>query len=143
MINHVSDLPAIDCFRTMVPDEDGRPKVEPSARGLGVRTSDVTLDGLGRVLPGGRGMSVALLSVWNLPAHRRPFELGRGSTGRKGIGHVFTTQDATFKSAGLTLRPDPKSPDRHGFVEPTEPSPLAKYEQSLAETRLSWRQYSP
>jgi hypothetical protein len=47
-------------FRAMKKDEAGLPTVEPSARGLGVRTGiDVDLDSQGNALANGKGVSVS------------------------------------------------------------------------------------
>ncbi len=69
-------------FRSMTPADNGDPVVAPTARGLGVRApEDIKPDAGGEVSPNEGGMSVSPGSVWNLPPHRRPRTMGRGSTG--------------------------------------------------------------
>src|SRR2546430_2606362 len=79
-------MPPGEYFRTMTRADDGLPVVGRSARSLGVRVpEDIQPDAAGRVVPGQGGMSVAPGSFWNLPNHRRPRGLGRGSTGPCGF----------------------------------------------------------
>ena len=60
-------------FRGMK-DDRGYPKIESSARGLGVREGiDITVDANGMVEPGKNGMSMSP-SPQDLPSHRRPPE---------------------------------------------------------------------
>lgn len=77
----VHDAEQSDLHEGNDPDQDGAPKVGPTARALGVRPDEISVDGDGRALPGTGGMSVSPDSVWNLPNHRRPRGMGRGSTG--------------------------------------------------------------
>lgn len=122
----------------MTPSEDGLPRVARSARALGVRVpQDVRLDASGNLAPGTGGMSVAPESVWNLPHHRRPRGLGRGSTGPT-ADRVFGVEEPPLREARLEARRDPKRPDKHAFVEPTDPVALSVYESALAQTRPSW-----
>ena len=125
-------------YRAMTPDGNGLPTVGRTARSLGVRASDVTVGPDGSIAPGTGGMSVAPGSPWNLPHHRRPRSLGRGST-----GHV---EDRVFEIAGdrveaqsLVVRPDERRPALHAFVEPATEMPLGDYERALAATRPAWK----
>ncbi len=133
-------------FRSMRPAADGRPLVAPSARGLGVRSDqvsgvfhyDLALDPVsGLVLPGTGGLSVAPADPARLPRHRRPPSLG-GAGG-----------DPVFAIARLALgpdlayRPDPERPTRHGFIEPARPMSLDEFQAALAATRPRWVVYHP
>ena len=130
-------------FRSMIPAEDGSPRLERSARGLGVRIpKDIQPDEHGNVLPQRGGMSVAPESLWNLPHHRRPRGMGRGSTGPD-TDRVFSIGQLAIETAGLTIRPDPNRPRKHAFVEPPAPLQLENYEKRLSSTRKSWSVVSP
>lgn len=115
--------------------------VARSARALGVRVDgtfrDVHPDHEDRIAPGTGGMSVAPLSEWNLPNHRRPLGMGRGSTGPR-EDHVFAVEEDSVARAALVVRPDPSRPTKHAFVEPVELVELPLYEMNLASTRESW-----
>jgi len=84
-------------------------------------------------------MSVAPDSVWNLPNHRRPRGMHRGSTGPAG-DRVYAIDPATLKQQPLDIRPT--SP-RHATVEPSRQMRLAVYEAALTATRPSWIQAWP
>lgn len=130
-------------FRGMTPSEDGLPVVARSARALGVRADkDIRLNSEGRVLPGCGGMSVAPSSVWNLPNHRRPRGMGRGSTG-PAADRMFSIAPESVSSAGLLVRPDPERPAKHAFIEPPEVIELFRYEAMLGSTRTQWKQVWP
>jgi len=124
----------------MTPEADGLPMVARSARALGVRVNvafqDVQPDQEGRIAPGTGGMS-APLSEWNLPNHRRPFGMGRGSTGPR-EDHVFAVEEDSVGRAALVVRSDPSRPTKHAFVEPAELVELPLYEMNLASTRGNW-----
>lgn len=123
----------------MTPAADGLPLVGPSARTLGVRVpQDVMPNAVGDVVPGSGGMSVAPDSMWNLPHHRRPRGLGRGSTGHV-QDYVFAVEPASLQEQVLVVRPDPAAPRIHALVEPMRPVPLQMFEYALAATRLHWR----
>lgn len=114
-------------------DGEGYPECGPSARKLGVRLGvDVPFTGAGMVEPRSGGMSVAPDDPQNIPAHRRPRELG-------GFGPdpIWKIDDSDLPST-LTYRPDPDVPSRHGFVEPMEPMPMGDYESALASSRGAW-----
>lgn len=130
-------------FRGMTPASDGLPTVERSARSLGIRVpADVQPEGNGRVLPGTGGMSVALGSVWNLPNHRRPRGMGRGSSGPQ-ADHVFSLAKVSIHSAELGVRPDPPAQLKHALVEPLVPVALLEFEERLGKTRPDWRRIWP
>jgi len=81
---------------------------------LGVRVPiDVRPDANGTVAPGGGGMSVTPDDPARLPPHLRPVSHG-------GLG-VLPVFGMPVGGLGLLLsfRPDPRRPDRHGFVEPS------------------------
>jgi hypothetical protein len=130
----------------MTPAEDDLPVVARSARALGVRVggpnSDVVLDDEGRVAPGTGGMSVAPTSMWNLPNHRRPIGMGRGSTGKE-EDRVFSIERENLAKADLKVRLDEYRPTKHAFVEPVEPVVLPSYETKLASARADWVQEWP
>ena len=130
-------------FRSMTPGPDGAPEVGRSARRLGVRTpEDVQPDARGLVQPRTGGMSVSPDSLWNLPHHRRPQPLGRGSTGPAG-DTVYSLSEPPLEVCALVARRDPRRPDKHAFVEPSAPTPLSDYESALESTRPAWRKVWP
>jgi hypothetical protein len=132
-------------FRSMKVAPDGKPSVENTARGLGVRVGgsladDLTTDENGNVHPNTGGMSV--VESWReLDLHRIPKRLkhfvqeASGSNSdacwRMGSGRFANAHI----SDELQLRTD--SPT-HGFVEPAGEMPLAAYLQALASTRDHW-----
>jgi hypothetical protein len=130
-------------FRAMTPSDDGLPLVAHSGRALGVRPhTDIKLDAEGRVLPGCGGMSVAPWSMWNVPHHRRPCGMGRGSTGPQ-ADLLFSLASQSVSTVGLVVRPDPSRPAKHAFVEPPVAMELSSYETRLGSTRADWRQVWP
>src|SRR5882724_11681217 len=130
-------------FRGMEPGPNQLPLVGRSTRRLGVRVpEDIAPDAAGQVHPRTGGMSVALGSMWNLPNHRRPIGMLRGSTGPAN-DHVFAVAEAANRRQRLDVRPDPPGSPRHAVVEPSEQMSLAEYESSLANTRPAWRRVWP
>src|SRR3990170_302226 len=130
-------------FRSMTPAIDHLPTSGRSARMLGVRVpGDVMPDGAGHVVPGTGGMSVAPDSMWNLPHHRRPRGMGRGSTGPV-RDHVFSIAPAPLRDNGLVARRDPEAPVVHALIEPAETVLLEDFERSLVATRPSWSRAWP
>jgi hypothetical protein len=130
-------------FRSMTPAPDGLPAIGRSARMLGVRVpQDVSPDAAGYVLPETGGMSVAPESLWNLPHHRRPRGMGRGSTGPI-MDHVFSVGPESLHDNDLTARRDPKAPAIHAWIEPARKALLEHFERSLAATRSSWTRAWP
>jgi len=127
-------------------DDNGAPKVEPTARGLGARPgSDITPDENGMVHPpanpaDAKGVSTAPEKPGNLPAHRRPPELG---TGKGGVG--------TGKDPVWSLDPD-KLPDglvgirdspTHVTIAPSRSMPLDEYQALIASTKGLWEKVEP
>jgi hypothetical protein len=128
-------------YRAMKMDEEGFPKVEQSASGLGVRPGiDVDLVG-GDVQMNGMGMSVSpswrVISILRIPKRLRDKVPGaRGSNNT----HCFKYGAGPFQAgpfaAGLDLTPD--SPT-HGCVTPAKQAPLATYASDLAATPADWQ----
>jgi len=133
---------ALDCqgmyFRAMTPDPDGLPRCGSSARSLGVRVpQDVRPDAAGYITPGTGGMSVAPDSLWNLPHHRRPRGMGRGSTGPE-QDYVFSIKVGPLQLHELQVRPDPRTPSVHALVEPMKRIRLEEFQHVLVATRPNW-----
>jgi hypothetical protein len=99
---------------------------------------DIAPDAAGMVEPGTGGISVSPMSVWNLPAHRRPRTMGRGSTGHANDA-VFETAPSALVLYGLDARADPAAPTTHAFIEPATRCVLAGYQQRLGASRPTWR----
>jgi hypothetical protein len=59
-------------------EDDGRPLIVGTARGLGVRDGEIVPDEEGVVEPESGGMSVAMETPENLVKHRRPPEAPKG-----------------------------------------------------------------
>jgi hypothetical protein len=127
----------------MTPDVGDLPKVARGARALGVRIpEDVVPDAEGFVAPETGGLSVAPDSVFNLPNHRRPCGMGRGSTGPAN-DWVFGIEEPPVNAVGLGIRPDPVRPNKHAFVEPRDRIPLGEYESAIVGTRPAWGRVWP
>lgn len=124
-------------LRAMKTGEDGSPEIGDSARTLGVRVGgrrpDVVVAASGFVLPENGGMSVSPPPPENLPEHRRP-EKYEG-TGNDPVWEI----DTDYLSRDLVYRPDPKDPDRHGFIEPAKPMHIENYKALLATSQASWQ----
>lgn len=129
-------------YRSMIADGD-KPQVGSGGKLLGVRPSDIPVDGANRVQPATGGMSVA--PAWRrLLPHLIPRRLrhlcGKASgpnrlrCWRMGEGRFV----AGPVSVDLALRPDAGEPDRHGFIEPIREMPLSEYTAALAATRDEW-----
>jgi hypothetical protein len=125
--------------------EGARPRVENSARGLGVRVgggtnTDIPIDSAGKVAPGTGGMSVG--PTWrDLPVHRIPRRLKHmvpAATGNNNDA-CWTMGNSAFIAGplaeGLLLRPDNPT---HGLVEPAREVQLDVYLGDLASTRNTW-----
>lgn len=129
-------------FRAMKCDSAGRsPRVEASARGLGVRRKeDLAPCPLGLAHPQKGGMSVAP-SITDLPTHRVPIRLGALVMGASGSNsdRVWVLGEEPFSSGpfavGLALRVETNA---HGLVEPSAAVPFEQYEQDLAATAPLW-----
>ena len=122
-------------------DADGRPLVDDTANGLGVRLGpDIGVDAKGQVVLDGCGMSVA--PNWRLlPHHRRPERLDKlcpGSLGKNNL-RCFAWGDGNFQNGELTddLALEVDSP-KHGNVVPRASVSLQEYREHLANTRNAW-----
>lgn len=127
-------------LRAMTAGDDGRPGfMENPARTLGVRIGggrpDVVVVASGLVLPETGGMSVSPPPPENLPEHRRPEEYY--GTGRDPVW-ALETDDLPPE---LVYRPDPKDPERHGFIGPATMMLLDDYKTLLRNTRRLWRPF--
>ena len=141
--NEVSSLPVNAFYRPMTPDVDGLPVIGRSARMLGVRIpEDIAPDESGLVEPGTGGMSVAPGSIWNVPNHRLPRGMQRGSTGSSG-DFAYGIAETAILLVGLTIRSDPAQPQLHAFVEPATAMELSEYEADLESTRMAWMKLWP
>ena len=101
-----------------------------SARGLGVRVpQDVLLEGED-VLPG-KGMSVIIGAIADLPPHRIPT-----SHGGEGKDPVYEMTESLPPILKLFHTPPPPC---HWEVGPQDRVNLASYELALAGTRPAWR----
>ena len=130
-------------YRAMTPDTDGLPVIGRNARTLGVRIpGDISPDENGIVKPETGGMSVAPGSIWNVPNHRRPRGMQKGSTGPSG-DFMYEIKESAIPVTRLVIRCDPAQPELHGFVEPATPVELSTYESDLASTRVDWRRIWP
>src|ERR1700736_292290 len=99
-------------FRVMKKDQDGLPKVEQSASGLGVRSGiDIDVNAQGNAIVNGKGMSVS--PAWqDFPPSRIPKRLRGIVRGARGSNTTFCfkTGNGPFQqgafAAGLLLEPD-------------------------------------
>lgn len=113
--------------------------IGPTGRCLGVRLVEVVIGVDGFIDPATGGMSVAPTSLWNLPNHRRPRGLGRGSTGPTG-DRVFSIEDEPLEAVALTVRIDSNI---HAYVEPAVRMLKDAYDRALAATREAWKTIWP
>jgi hypothetical protein len=133
-------------YRSMRKGDDGKPLIEATGKGLGVRGQpvngvvDVDLDQDGKVILNSKGMSVApgwrdlpyfLISKRlknQFPAARGPIDLC-----------CFTMGGGSFAEGqvadGLDLKIDAP---KHGVVAPQLSVPLDQYQVDLANTRDYW-----
>lgn len=97
-----------------------------------MRDRDVRLDPAGLVQPRKGGMSVTPDDPKHLPAEFLPETLG-------GLGRLplYSIRSSDLGS-NLIARPDPRKADRHAFVEPAAPMPIADLQQALCRTAPSW-----
>ena len=110
---------------------------------LGIRVpEDLAVNEKGFVRPETGGMSVAPNSAWNIPTHRRPRGMGKGSSGRIS-DRMYALANTAVPSDKLKIRLDPECPRLHAFVEPAIMIELAGYERNLAATRYDWKQVWP
>ena len=124
------------------PRDSSKPEVAASGRALGVRPTDIPIDGNGDVAPGTGGMSVS--PTWrDLPGFRIPRRLRPLCNKAAGPNdnYCWMMGDGPFQAAAVTsnldLRPDPRR-GSHGFVEPARTMSHGDYEEALADTRNQW-----
>lgn len=121
------------------------PRVESSARGLGVRRKDLAPCEQGLAHPNRGGMSVARALI-DLPPHRVPQRLDYLIEGASGsnLDRVWVLGDGTFAtgplSLGLALRVTSAT---HGNIEPDQKRPFVEFEAHLAATATMWRVGEP
>jgi hypothetical protein len=123
----------IALYRSMKRDFwTGKPAVEQSARGLGVREGpDITPDSNGMVNPNSGGMSVAPFTPMNLADFRRPPEFGgTGSDPVWCINSIWIDGNSR-----LQFRQDRVD---HGNIEPNARMSFQAFRDGLAETQLLW-----
>jgi len=129
-------------LRAMSSGLDGSPEVaaigKNPARTIGVRTGgrrfDIEVSSAGFVQPEKGGMSVSPPPE-NLAQHRRPAKYG--GTGKDPVWEIETNE----MTSDLAYRPDPRNPDKHGFIEPSKPMHLDDYVSALHSTRGLWKLY--
>jgi len=68
--------------------------------------------------------------------------MGNGATGPRN-DRVYSIAFEDVHERGLFIRPDPKLPFAHAFIEPSSTLAFGLYEAALQETRPSWRQVWP
>ena len=133
-------------YRTMKQDDEGKPVVDASGRGLGVRgipvnnVVDVDLDEEGNVILNDKGMSVA--PAWrDLPPHLVPKGLRSKFPDARGSPHLrcFTMGEGPFQDGpvaeGLDLKRDTP---KHGLIVPRASVLLDQFQTDLASTRDHW-----
>jgi hypothetical protein len=96
-----------------------------------VRERDVRVDSAGLARPGTGGMSVTPDDSKRMPAEFLPETLG-------GLGRLPLY---SILGPNLIVRPDPRNPDRHAFVEPAAPMPLSELQQALCLTAATWKRF--
>lgn len=127
-------------------DPEGLPRVGSVSKCLGVREppgdhADVDVDGTGQVILNRKGLSVS--SDWRgLPGHLIPEHLDDGFNGASGRGmNVFAHGSGEFDEGVIAQELEllhKTGTIRSGVVAPTSSVPLARYQQSLADTRPDW-----
>lgn len=132
-------------YRAMTVDGDGRPKIGPTARTLGVRVGegeydDVAADENQDVHPGAGGMSVA--PSWrDLETHRIPKRLQSIMPDATGSNRdaCWRMGDGEFENASVTdnlaLICDSLT---HGELQPIRSMNVDAFQQALADTRDEW-----
>lgn len=125
-------------YRAMIEDQDSLPKLERSARALGLRIepipgvpADIDVDASGFVKRGHGGMSLTIGSPRNLPPHRRPRAFG--GTGRDPVFMLMTPLWAAVR-----IHVD-NPEEHHACMEPLMRCSLEAFERELAATRPYWR----
>jgi RHS repeat-associated protein len=123
-------------------EDNGAPKVEPTARGLGARNDDIDIDENGMVHrppEGGNpskknGLSTAPGKPENLPPFRRPKGFG-------GIGKdpVWSLDPDKLPDGLMGLRDG----DTHVSIAPTRSMPFEEYQGLIASTKGLWEKVEP
>ena len=117
-------------LRAMKSGEDDHPKPGWSARTLGARCNiDIPIAENGHVEPEMDGVSVSPPPPENLPPIRLPRDLG--GRGKDPVWEV----DTDGLPDELSYRPDPDTPETHGFIEPTHRMTFEEYQRALHATR--------
>jgi hypothetical protein len=139
---HRFDAPGVQpgtrrLWRAMKATADLKPQLGPSARTLGVRVppnlaADILPDREGWVRPGTGGVSVSPDTPIHLHPTRRPVSLGGW-----GKDPLFSLR-ADYLGDGLQFRPDPRTPNRHGLIEPARPMKLEEFRALLNRTQTLW-----
>ena len=126
-------------FRPMKRDEDGLPRVNNTATGLGVREppKDINVDTAGNVEMNGRGMSVRP-TFDDIPLEFIPKRLSKEGLGENAL-RVFRYGEGQFKdgpfAAALNLL---QNKPNHGNVVPAALVSLEQFRLDLAATRPGW-----
>lgn len=111
-------------------DDNGSPKVGPSARELGARPgTDIKVDSNGNVHPNSGGVSVSP-DTDALPGHRKSPKFG--GTGKDPVWELDTSE------LGNDLKHVPDSPT-HGTIQPSRTMSLGEYQKALASTKGKWK----
>ena len=136
-------------YRSMK-EENGKPKIERSASGLGVRVegrhSDIDLETDGTVKMNYKGMSVVpspeYLPAWRVYEGLAHIVEGASSTDES--LRIWRMGEGTFVADNITpelvLIPDAPRTEgiTHGVVAPVNVMPLTEYEVALASTQDQW-----
>jgi hypothetical protein len=134
-------------FRGMneCPNTPGKPRIGDSADALGVRPTDIPVDGAGMVRPCGKGMSVAP-DAKSLPPHRIPkryathYPKASGSNSKEiwmlGSGGFVVSRLAQKLQLFVTSA-------THGVVEPDAEMAIDEYKLALAATQQQWFIFVP
>ncbi|WP_277751459.1 RHS repeat domain-containing protein, partial [Pectobacterium polonicum] len=111
-------------------NDNGSPKVGPSARELGARPgTDIKVDANGNVHPNSGGVSVSP-NTDGLPNHRKPPEFG--GTGKDPVWELDTSD------LGKDLKHVPDS-RTHGTIQPSRTMSVEEYQRALASTKGKWK----
>jgi hypothetical protein len=133
-------------YRSMKEHPDGKPVIEATNKGLGVRVApsivtDVDLDQDGRVILNGKGMSVA--PTWrDLPPHLISRKLKPKYSDALGSPQLrcFTMGDGPFQNGPIADRMDLTCNEpKHGLVVPRLLASLDQFQADLASTRDDWK----